>query len=48
MGGPIPVILADINMVYVENKVVKPMNLPFYKRFTAERTSFNKMSYLKL
>ena len=33
MSGPLSVILADINMVKTENKVVKPMNPPFYKRF---------------
>ena len=33
MGGPLSVILAYINMVRTENEVVKPMNIPFYKRF---------------
>ena len=33
MGGPLPVILADIDMVRTENEVVKSMKPPFYKRF---------------
>ena len=33
MGGPLSVILADIHMVRTENKVIKPMNPPFYERF---------------
>ena len=33
VGGPLPVILADINMVRTENEVAKSMKPPFYKRF---------------
>ena len=34
MDDPLSVILADIHMIRTENEVVKPMNCPFYKRFS--------------
>ena len=36
MGGPLSVILADIQMIRTENDVVKPLKPPFYKRYVDE------------
>ena len=44
MGGPLSVILADINMVRTENEVVKPMTSRFYKRFVEDIYSKRNMS----
>ena len=44
MGGLLSVILADIHMIRTENKVVKPMNPPFYKRFVDNIYSKRKKS----
>ena len=48
MGGPLSVILADIQMVRTENGVVKPMDLPLYiqgmlTKYRATRTRFKKV-----
>ena len=42
MSDALSVILAEINMVRTENDILKPMNLPFCKRFVDDIYSKRK------